>query len=195
MPIEQHALHIPEPEKAPPIKVKRSHIAFGVALVLLGILFLIKQVGLIEITWPLILMIIGGSSLVESWLNRSTAGVFPGIFLLLLGMIFLADGNQWVTGGVARNWPLVILALSLSLMVTQISLRNWSTNWKPGVIILVVGMFLLVVEYNWIQWGFLNAILRWWPIVPLLIGAWFLFRDARLTFEHREDTDSNVTEP
>ncbi|MCB2197966.1 hypothetical protein KQI63_01085 [bacterium] len=178
MAVEQHAIHIPKTESVHLEKAKRSHLTFGVALVLLGILFLVKQVGLIEITWPLILMVIGVSSLAESWLNRSTTGVFPGIFLMLLGLIFLADGNNWISGGVTRNWPLVVLALSISLMLSPIVKQSRRRASHPGVILLAAGFFLLVVEYNWIQWWVLNDILRWWPIVLLVIGAWYLFHNT-----------------
>lgn len=180
MAVKQHALHIPESKEAPdPEHIeKQSHIAFGVALMLLGILFILKQIGLIQVSWPLILLIIGGAILVEAVLFRTMARVFPGIFLTLLGIIFLADSNGWISGGVTRNWPLVVLALSVSMIVAPLVKRLGHRNWNPGLSLLAVGSFLLVIEYDWIGWDLLNNILHWWPVVLLLVGAWYLFKHS-----------------
>ncbi len=187
MPIEQHAIHITDAKPASRVRPNRSRIAFGLALVLLGILFLVKQFGLIEITWPLILMVLGGSSLAGSWLSRNTSGLLPGLFLVLLGLIFLADGNDWIRGGVSRNWPLVILALSVSLLILPILKRERQRNWNPGIILFAAGFFMLVVEYGWIKWGGLNDVLIWWPILPIVTGIWFIFRKKSASLPVSDD--------
>ncbi len=179
MPVEQHAIHIQETTEDLPPKFKKSHYAIGSFLILLGILFIFKKVGLIEITWPLILMATGFVSLVQARLNRSSGGVSPGIFLVCLGLIFLADGKNWIEGGVTQNWPLVILALSLSFLGTASIVEDRRKHWSPGLILLAFGGFLLVVEYGWIKWGALNEVLSWWPILLIIAGIWFMFRKKR----------------
>lgn len=176
MPIEHHAIHNQDTAVLQPTRFKRNRSAVGVALILFGIIFALKQVGLIEVTWPLILMTIGFISLAGAWLTRSTEGVLPGIFLLLLGLIFLADGKQWIEGGGAQNWPLVVVALGLSFIGSALIDHNRRKQWSSSLILVVSGVFLLVVEYGWITWGVLNEVLAWWPVLPIIAGIWFLLR-------------------
>jgi hypothetical protein len=65
------------------------------------------------------------------------------------------------------------------LIISPLVKRDKSRSWSPGLILLAAGVFLLVVEYNWIQWSLLNNVLHWWPTVLLLVGAWFLFQDTK----------------
>ncbi len=156
---------------------KRHRYTFGIALVLLGVLFLLKFTGLIEFTWPLILLVIGSAILVETWLNHRSGGVFPGILLCLLALIFVADNNQWVAGGVTRNWPFVVLAVGLSFLISAPFVQAQRKNWIPGVIVLAAGGFFLLSEYEWIQWGVVSEVLKWWPSVLIIVGIWYLFHN------------------
>ena len=62
------------------------------------------------------------------------------------------------------------------MIVAPVVKRLGQKNWNPGLSLLAVGAFLLVIEYDWIQWDLLNNILHWWPVVLLLVGAWYLFK-------------------
>lgn len=176
MPVAQHASHNQDTATRQPTRFKRNKSAVGVALILIGILFALKQAGLIEVTWPLILMAIGFISLAGAWLTRRTDVVSPGIFLLLLGLIFLADGKQWIDGGGAQNWPLVVVALGFSFIGSASVDENRRKHWYPGLILVGSGVFLLIVEYGWITWGVLNEVLAWWPVLPIIAGIWLLLR-------------------
>ena len=165
---------------------RRRFYTLGIALIFLGVLFLIEKFGLIVFTWPLILMVTGISSLLEAWLNRRTGGVFPGVFLTLLGLIFLGEETGWISGGVSINWPLVILALSISSIIMALVTKERLKFWISGAVLFFSSILFLIVEHEWTASEIVNNYLGWWPAVLILAGIYLVYRMPNFAEEKRQ---------
>ncbi|MBZ0264256.1 DUF5668 domain-containing protein [bacterium] len=168
----------PQPSKEKPgafERIRRRPLGFAIALIALGFIFLIEEIGLIDFSWPLILMVIGAAVLTESLINRSHSGVFPGSFLFMLGFIFLADQMWWIHGGVGDNWPLILIALGISF-----SLSAYAEKIKgpliPGGILFGIGLIFLLAEYRLIEWGIVGNMLRFWPVILIGFGVYLIVK-------------------
>ena len=94
-------------------------ILLGIVLIAVGILVLLANLGKLPFDidlhhwWPLILIVLG---LVHLYNNRSIFD-FSGLFLLLLGGIFLAVTlGRLCWGDVWRFWPAVLILLGISII-------------------------------------------------------------------------------
>jgi predicted membrane protein len=96
-----------------------SKFVLGVILIVLGILFLVDQVGLFNTFnisfwnifwtfWPLILIFLGVKVLVDGNSNR-------GIILLVLGVVFLST-NLFKWDFFSILWPVIIITIGLSIL-------------------------------------------------------------------------------
>ena len=97
--------------------LKQPRMVIGFAFVALGIFFILMNIGMIEHIplarfWPLILILIGISRLIQD--NRGR-GLWSGLWLLLLGVWFqLVTLNAF--GLTYRNsWPLILIVWGLYL--------------------------------------------------------------------------------
>jgi hypothetical protein len=180
---EQNVSQNQEPKKTVLYLDKKRHYTLGIILLILGVFFLTERMSLIEFTWPLILLVIGIVSLVEAWLSRRSEGIFAGILMTFLGLIFMADGLNWITGGVSRNWPLVALALSLSFLISAAFVKEGKKHWIPGFVLLAIGGLFLIAEYGLARRGLMTNFLEWWPFTLFVVGIWLLLRKPKISGE------------
>lgn len=54
----------------PPVRRRRSRPSLGIALILIGLLFFGKELGIIYFSWPLILILVGLSFLWKQYLKK-----------------------------------------------------------------------------------------------------------------------------
>jgi predicted membrane protein len=94
-------------------------ILFGLILIAIGALVLLANMDILPFDlnlghwWPLILVVLG---LVHLWNNRNIFD-FSGLFLILLGVVFLmATLGQICWSDIWRYWPAVLILLGLSLI-------------------------------------------------------------------------------
>jgi len=155
---------------------KRPPVFIATALIAFGLLFLLDNIGVLEFSWWFVLILIGAVMLIEAIINRRPQSVFPGTFLLLLGMIFLADDIWWLRGGVSDNWPLVLVALGLSFFASYFVQPKSRGLIIPGGILLGLGIIFFFAEHRFIRWYTIMNILHWWPILFIGLGLWLLLR-------------------
>jgi len=117
-----HQAQAPAPP-APPDEPGRLHrrTAFGVLLISLGVLMLADELNIglspfglslsLGRLWPLILIVLGATSL---WSTRSEGQPGRGYWLLFLGGLFLLHTYDILR--LDQSWPLFIVAGGLSLM-------------------------------------------------------------------------------
>jgi len=98
----------------------------------------------------------------EARRNRPFHALYPGLVLILLGGLFLADQQGWVTGNAWWQWLLIGLG-ALMIMTGLIEFRepefrhSRRRRFVWGAISIALGAIFLV--------GFTH----WWPLV--LVGA------------------------
>ncbi len=94
-------------------------ILLGIILIAVGALVLLDNMDVISFHfdlgdwWPLILIVLG---VVHLWNNRNIFD-FSGLFLILLGVVFLlAELDKICWGDIWRYWPAVLILLGLSIV-------------------------------------------------------------------------------
>lgn len=161
----------------PPVRRRRSRPSLGIALILIGLLFFGKELGIIYFSWPLILILVGLSLLVEAILKKKSSSVFPGTLLFLLGLIFWADDIYWLHGSVSSNWPLILIALGISFSASYLAEPSSNRGaLVPGGILIAIGGLFLLTEYRVFRLHHIFYYLNWWPILLILVGTWLLVR-------------------
>jgi hypothetical protein len=109
-----------QPASDPDSGTVSASLIFGLAIVAIGVLFLLDNfgvpVGNVWGYWPVILIAIGLAKVVDS---RDTAGRSGGAIILLVGLVFMADKihlpffnnrNLW------DLWPLAIIAVGFMML-------------------------------------------------------------------------------
>jgi hypothetical protein len=103
-------------EKKP---LSNGAILLGLVLIVVGALVLLDNMDVFSFHfdlgdwWPLILIVLG---VVHLWNNRNIFD-FSGLFLILLGVVFLlAELDRICWGDVWRYWPAVLILLGLSIV-------------------------------------------------------------------------------
>ncbi len=103
-------------------------------------------------------------------------GLTAGIWLIAIGLVFVVRDYGNLTWGEA--WPLFIVAAAGVALVQsllrrrELSVGAWSLAWPIGW--MIVGLVLFAATTRSIGLGPMELIMRWWPLVLVVIGIWFL---------------------
>src|ERR1039457_1280657 len=100
------------------IHMGTSHIAGGLILVAIGVLFLLGNLNIVHGTywiayWPVILIVIGLVQLVDS---TSSSGRVGGGIMLVVGGLFLADNLGYINFPIWDLWPLILIGVGLMML-------------------------------------------------------------------------------
>ncbi|MDX1691354.1 MAG: DUF5668 domain-containing protein [Acidimicrobiia bacterium] len=93
-------------------------VFFGLALITVGVLFLLREVGAVpDISfWTLLWLGIGGWLFVGTLAGRRRKGWFWPLTLLAIGVFMLLRDLDVIPGD-SSVWPVVIIAIGLSLVL------------------------------------------------------------------------------
>ena len=97
-------------------------------------------------------------------------GVFPGLALILAGVLFLANQMSWISGDTWWKWLLVGLGaiMMVSSLVQYRLLPEYRGRGRGrfiwGIALVVLGIL------------FLAGVSQWWPIILIGVGLACLFR-------------------
>jgi hypothetical protein len=122
--------------------------------------------------WPLPVMI-GGLVLLylayrRGWPER---WIIPGMVLSLGGLVLLLLNTVLKTEGLARVWPLLMLATGLSLIPYGFKKRGGAR-----VAIIVPAVFLSALSLVFLGFslraggGFTAFVAQWWPVILVMLG-------------------------
>jgi predicted membrane protein len=106
----------------------RGHVVLGIFVLLAGILFLLQNLGILYIRniwqfWPLILIGVGTAHMLDSHTLR---GRFWGMFILMLGLFFLANSLGYLPWDIWRLfWPAVLIFWGLAILARALGGRRW----------------------------------------------------------------------
>ena len=99
-----------------------------------------------------------------------------GTWLVGLGLVFLV--RDWAGWSWGEAWPLFIILVGIGSLVSQLAgvermpVGTWSLAWPLGW--TLVGILLLMSTTGTLGVEPGELIARWWPIVLIAIGGWFL---------------------
>ncbi|HDP99480.1 MAG TPA: hypothetical protein ENN22_09910 [bacterium] len=158
-------------------EIKRTAIAPGILLILIGALLLVYKVVPELLNWrqvyPLILIIVGFSMLFHRWgcSDRDSGGVFPGTVLLLLGVLFLLRNYHLVDHYYVSNiWPILLVIIGIGFVALFIAKPSDWGVLIPGAILMFLGVVSWLKIYYFISWEFWTFVGDYWPVLLIIFG-------------------------
>lgn len=160
--------------------MKRNSLVWGIILILLGGAFLVNQFfpelfGGFQ--WPWILLALGGVFAIASLVGRTGGLMVPGMILLGLGGIFLYQESTGNWDSWSYIWSLIPGFVGLGLLIGGLYDPEMAGARPAGFILLLVSLALFVVFGGF--FGLQPGILRFWPVLVILLGLWVLFKALR----------------
>ncbi len=96
-------------------------------------------------------------------------GLFPGLTLILFGVLFLLNQTGAVTGD--AWWQSMLIGLG-AIMILDGIVRYFSKSFRWGIFGKFIGGLVLIAFGTL----FLTGISSWWPVVLIGAGAAFVLR-------------------
>ena len=158
---------------------KRPSLVPGLILIILGVAFLVLQ--FVERPWGpgLIFALVGVIFVISAAITRNLGLYIPGFILLGLGAGLAA---MFIHLQEDKNWPLILIGLGLGFLAIwpTFAMPQRQHPWPlyPGGILTGLGLLFWMAEYEFIGLTMesLSSILRWWPLILVVIGAAIIYR-------------------
>lgn len=102
--------------------------------------------------------------------NRSSAQLAMGIFIVTLGVLLMLDRLQLIDASMAlRLWPAGLVVLGATILVRQPNApgRFWGFGW------MILGTWLLLNTFGIVRVGFWEL---FWPLVLIVLGVRLIMR-------------------
>jgi hypothetical protein len=121
----------------------------------------------------------GGALAVAIWAGNDAVGLLP---LAVVFLVFFYLYNVIDAGRRASFYNQALAGIEGVEMPTEMSLPSPGGSVAGGVVLIVVGIVLLsntLLDFSlaWLK--------DWWPVVPVLVGAWLVVRGV----QERRGTD------
>ena len=164
--------------------MKRENLIWGIILISVGIALLLMQFypGLFDgFEWPWVLLVLGGIFTVSSLVGRIGGLMVPGVILLGLGGIFLYQTRTGNWDSWAYVWALMPALVGLGLLLGSLYDDEMRPARPVGAIMLVGGLvvFAILGGASGGLFGLSADILRFWPVLLILLGLGVLVRAMR----------------
>lgn len=164
--------------------MKRDSLVWGIILIALGVVFLLNQLFpqiLAGFSWPWILVALGGLFVLGSLVGRVGGLMVPGVILLGLGGIFLYQTRTGNWESWAYIWGLIPAFAGLGMLIGGFYDAELRKARPAALIMIIVGLVLFAVFGGVFGsiFGLSADILRFWPVLLILLGLWVLFREMR----------------
>lgn len=160
--------------------MKRSRIAWGLILILLGAGFLVYQLFpdvFAGLSWSWLLLAVGGIFVVMSLLTRTGGTLIPGLVLLGVGGILLYQTSTGNWASWSYLWPLMPGLVGLAMVLGSLFDREMRPARGVGLVMLLGSLVLGAIFAG--VFGLSPSILRYWPVILIVAGAIVFVRAAR----------------
>jgi hypothetical protein len=158
--------------------MKRNNgVVGGVILIILGLLFLAREIfpEFFEfLDWPFIIIGLGGIFLLWAILSGTGGLAVPGSILVGIGGIFYyqnltGDWESW-----AFIWALIPGFVGVGIIISGIIDRNYKEAFSGGLIMLLISGMLFFAFGS--AFGLEQEITKYWPVLLILLGVVALVR-------------------
>ena len=160
--------------------MKRENVVWGIILILLGVGFLVYQLnpGLFDgFRWPWIIVALGAIFTLGSLIGRVGGLMIPGLVLLGLGGIFLYQDRTGDWASWAYVWTLMPALAGLGMVIGGLYDRELRQARGVGILMFLGGLAAFVIFGGFFGLG--PGVLRYWPVLVILVGLWLLVQALR----------------
>lgn len=162
-------------------KKNRSKVLVGIIFILLGIYFLLINLGLWKgLAGNLFLVFLGVFFIGAFYLSGKAVGfLIPGFILTFLGMILALLESGLIEE--KKYWPLIITAIALAFICVYFLGTRKEEIWPLvlGIVLLTASGMLLATTFGLLDWDFWHLIGYFWPAVLIFLGIWVLLRPLK----------------
>jgi hypothetical protein len=156
---------------------KRSGIAGGVILILLGALFLASEIfpQVFQFwSWPFIIIGVGLVFILWAILGGIGGLAVPGTILSGLGTLFYfqVQSNNWASWSYA--WALIPGFVGLGIILSGLIDRNIKGTLVSGLILMLISAIMFFAFGT--AFGLEHGIARYWPVLLVVLGVISLVR-------------------
>jgi len=157
--------------------MKKINYLFGLFLLFIGVLLILANFGVIEISWnnlwPLFLLIAGIFFELSYFISQKDAGLLvPGGILITYGLLFLVNVNYgWHL--MENLWPIFPLGVAIGLFQLYLFGGQEKGLLIPVGILGAVSLFFLINNLLYVDFRLLAGILL------VLIGIWIIIKKAK----------------
>ncbi|GLB58397.1 LiaI-LiaF-like domain-containing protein [Cytobacillus sp. NCCP-133] len=156
--------------------MKNQRIFPGIILIGFGAYFFLQQTNFSALlpfyTWPTLLVIVGAAFLFQAYGARDYESILPGVILTGFGLHFHVVNRLEI-------WPdhigIFILIIALGFLLRH---QKTGTGLFQGILLLILAAMLLfydrVIEWMGLLENGVSTAWRFWPILLMLIGLYFL---------------------
>ena len=160
---------------------RRAGITGGVILILIGLLFLAREIisewvpeYLQYWDWPVIIIGIGALFIIWAILSGIGGLAVPGSIIAGIGGILyfqnmFGDWRSW-----AYVWGLIPGFVGIGVIISGIIDRNYKEAFSGGVTLIMISAILFFAFGT--SFGLRPEITRYWPVLLVLLGVIALFR-------------------
>ncbi len=151
--------------------MKTSDIIIGLALIILGALFLSQNFGYLEFDfseiWPLVIVVAGGGFWAGYFQNRKNYGLLmPGTILIIYGLLFWYCANAgWYN--MQYLWPVFLFGPGLGFFMLYLFGDKEKGLLIPAGILTGLGLIFL--------FSFSNLSL-YWPLILIGVGIYLIYK-------------------
>jgi hypothetical protein len=155
--------------------MKNQRMFSGIVLLGVGLFFLSQQLSILTkyTTWPTLLIIAGAAFLFQAYGERNYEVILPGVILTGLGFHFHLVN-------ILSIWPDItgafILFIALGFILRS---RKVGNSLMPGLFFLTLAAIMFFYNQIFSLLGLsvshIGIIAKFWPLILILIGCYFLF--------------------
>ena len=151
--------------------MKVSDMVIGVGLIILGLLFLSENFGYFEFDfeniWPVFVLLAGVGFWIGYFQDRKNSGLLmPGSILIIYGLMFLycAIDGWYLMGSL---WPGFLIGPGIGFFMMYLLGGREKGMLVPASILTGLGLIFLISH---------SGILRYWPVILILIGIFLIVK-------------------
>jgi hypothetical protein len=96
-------------------------------------------------------------------------GLFWGVILIMLGVLFFAQTQNWISWD--SWWQIFLVGLGVVFLIDAL-IHSVNSSMRRGVFGKVIAGLILIT----IGTAFLIHLEQWWPLILIIIGVAIVFR-------------------
>lgn len=156
---------------------RKNGIVLGIILIILGLLFLAREIAPQYFQfwdWPFIIIGLGGIFLLWAILSGTGGLAVPGSILAGIGSIFYYQNLTGNWESWSYIWAIIPGFVGVGIIISGIIDRNYKEAFSGGLILLLISGILFFAFGS--AFGLPTEITMYWPALLILLGMVALVR-------------------